>query len=142
MYRDESTFPASPTPGAPASEVANASDGVTRSWTAPRRARMILWAVVTTALFGYIAFGSVPAYMWRFGRLHDDARQVRGIWTIQAGNLPDVSAQWLMDGLFYGALVAFLVGVALGLWYLLSPEDSDASPVESAPHPDAGHTSA
>lgn len=106
-----------------------------------RRMRTVLWAFATIALFGYIAFGSVPAYTWRFGRLHDDARPVRGIWSVQASNLPDVSHQWLIDGVFYGALIAFLIGVTLGLWYLLTSEDSKASPHQPASSTSAGPTS-
>jgi len=107
-----------------------------------RRQRVILWAIATIASVGYIAFGSVPAYTWRFGRLHEDARPVRGIWTVQANDLPDVSRQWAINGVFYGALIVFLLGVTLGLWYLLASENREASTVQTASSSGAGPTSA
>lgn len=139
MNRDEPTMPASPGTDEPASRAGAVTGGERRSSGMFRRVRMILWVVATIALFGYIAFGSVPAYTWRFGRLHQDARQVRGIWTVQASNLPDVSPQWAINGIFYGALVVFLLGVTLGLWYLLSSDDNEASTIQPASSPGAGH---
>lgn len=141
MHRSEPTTPPSQTPDDPPSRVGDTSSEEKRSLVTSHRLRTILWAVATIALFGYIAFGSVPAYTWRFGRLQNDARPVLGIWNIQASDLPDVSRQLLINGVFYGALVAFLIGVTLGLWYLLSSEDSDTSTVRPASSPGAGPTS-
>ncbi len=99
---------------------------------------IVLWALTSMALVAYVALGSVPAYIWRFGRLYEEAKPVLGIWTIEADNLPRVSRQWMLEGVFNGALIIFLTGAVVGFWFLLAPtrEESRDDAVEPAHDPE------
>lgn len=103
---------------------------------------IILWALASIGLLGYVALGSTPAYIWRFGRKHQEFKSVLGTWTIEANNLPQVAQQWLMEGAFYGALIVFLLGVIVGMWFLLQARDGEAPAPDLPPAQDSGPTSA
>lgn len=90
---------------------------------------ILLWAFVSMGLLAYVALGSTPAFIWRFGRKHRELKSILRTWTIEADNLPRVGQQWLLDGAFYAALIVFLVGAIAGVWLLLSARDvTDLSP--------------
>lgn len=99
---------------------------------------LVLWALASNGLLAYVALGSTPAYIWRFGRKHEEFKSVLGTWRIEASNLPRVSQQWLMTGAFYGALIVFLLGVIVGLWFLLGARDGEVAAVDAASSPDPG----
>lgn len=103
---------------------------------------VILWALASIGLLAYVALGSTPAYIWRFNRKHQEFKSVLGTWRIEANNLPQVSQQWLVEGVFYGALLLFLLGAIVGLWFLLDAENDGMSAPDSAPSssPDLGTT--
>ena len=107
---------------------------------APSGITIILWALVSIAIITYVTLGSVPAYIWRFGRLHEESKSVLGIWTIEANSLPRVSHQWMLNVAFYGALIVFLVGVVAGLWFLLRAADDQTPSAKAASSPDRGTT--
>lgn len=95
---------------------------------------IVLWALCSIALLAFVALGSVPTYVWRFGRLYEEARPVLGIWTIEVNNLPQVSHQWVLNGAFYLALIVFLMGAIGGLWLLLGATENETTPAAgSAP---------
>lgn len=97
------------------------------------RLTVILWALASIGLLAYVALGSTPAYIWRFNRKHQEFKSVLGTWRIEANNLPQVSQQWLMEGVFYGALWLFLLGAIVGLWFLLEAGDEGMSVSDPAP---------
>lgn len=80
---------------------------------------IILWATLSIGLLAYVAFGSTPAYIWRFGRKHEELKSILRTWTIEVNNLPRVGHQWLLNGAFYAALIVFLLGAIAGFWLLL-----------------------
>lgn len=99
---------------------------------------VILWALASNGLLVYVAFGSTPAYIWRFNRKHQEFKSVLGTWRIEANNLPQVSQQWLLEGVFYGALLLFLLGAIAGLWFLLEAGDEGMSVPDPAPSSSPG----
>jgi hypothetical protein len=86
---------------------------------------IVLWALCSIALLAYVALGSVPTYIWRFGRLYEETKPVLGIWTIEVNNLPQVSHQWILNSTFYAALIVFLFGAVVGLWFLLGATENE-----------------
>jgi hypothetical protein len=103
----------------PANDSATAGSG---------RVRLALWAILSIAFFAYIAFGSVNARIWRLGELEVESRSIVRIWRIQGQELPDATYQWMIQGVFYGAIAVFVVCVIAGMRLLL------------AESPDAGQT--
>lgn len=121
----------------------SANDDVKQRPSHTRTLTVILWALTSIGLLTYVAFGSTPAYIWRFNRKHQEFKSVLGTWRIEAGNLPQVSQQWLVEGVFYGALLLFLLGAIAGLWLLLQAGDEGISVPDPSPSssPGAGTTS-
>lgn len=82
--------------------------------------RTLVWAVLSLAFLGYSAFGSVGARIWRFGQLHVESRSIASTWRVQGEHLPDVSPQWLIEFVFYGSIVVFVICVVAGMRLLLA----------------------
>lgn len=104
--------------------------------------KIIVWALASIALLAFVALGSTPAYIWRFGRKYQELKPVLSIWTMEANNLPRVSQQWIVDSAYYAALIVFLVGVVIGLWFLLGAADHETPVSDAASPPDSGMTAA
>lgn len=92
-----------------------------------------VWMIATLAVLGYAAFGSVSARIWRFNRLYFEDRRVSDVWRYEGKNLPDVPAQDALTLLYYGSVVVLVVGVILGLWFLLDETGFRESPGHSSP---------
>ncbi|MDQ3540228.1 MAG: alkaline shock response membrane anchor protein AmaP [Chloroflexota bacterium] len=110
--------------------------------SSPSGLTIVLWALVSIGLLAFVALGSIPAYIWRSGRKYQEFKSILGTWTIEANNLPRVSQQWLMDGVFYAALIAFLLGAIAGLWFLLRARDEEASSANTPSAQNSGPTTA
>jgi hypothetical protein len=94
---------------------------------------IVLWALCSCALLAFVMLGSVPTYVWRFGRLYEESRPVLGIWTIEMNDLPRVSQQWILDGAFNVALIVFLLGAIAGLWFLLGATEGETASDDTGP---------
>ncbi len=110
--------------------------------SSPSGLTIVLWALASIGLLAFVALGSIPAYIWRYGRKHQEFKSILGTWTIEANNLPQVSQQWLMDGVFYAALIVFLLGAIAGLWFLLRVRDEETSPTNTPSAQNSGPTTA
>lgn len=102
------------------------SDSGTTSSGVP--VRLIIWALLSLAFLGYLAFGSVGARIWRFGQLQVESRSIASTWRVQGQNLPDVAHEWLIESIFYGAIVVFVVCVIVGMHLLLAESPDDRTP--------------
>ena len=87
--------------------------------------RLIVWVVLSLAFLGYLAFGTVGARIWRFGQLQIESRSIASTWRVQGRNLPDVSHQWLIESVFYGAIGVFVVCTIVGMRVLLAESTDD-----------------
>lgn len=103
---------------------------ITGSTPDPRgdRVRIVVWTILSLALVAFLAFGSVDARIWRFGRLHVESKSIATIWRIQGDSLPQVSRQWMMETLFYGSIVVFVVCVVLGMRLLIDEARNERIP--------------
>ncbi len=114
-------------PEASSTDIDHDGDAVTRD-----RAGLIrtaVWAVLSIAFVGFLAFGSVDARIWRFGELHIESKSIRRVWQVQAQSLPDVSNAWALQAVFDGSIAMFVGCVILGMRYLLI-EASDETTAE------------
>lgn len=92
------------------------------------RVRFIVWLVASVGFLSYLAFGSVEARMWNFGRLFFQDRSIVHVWAYFGDRLPDMPASPLIPVLYYLSLGVMVLGTVWGLWYfLMSQEDSDTS---------------
>lgn len=133
MTDDErTTIQAAAGPEPERGDAARRGDGQLRE-SQPSGLTIVLWAIASIGLLAYVALGSTPAYVWRFGRKYQEFKSVLGTWTIEANNLPRVSHQWLMEGAFYAALILFLLGSITGIWFLLGARDGETLPVDTPP---------
>ena len=78
-----------------------------------------LWAIGAVLFLAWVALGSVSARIWRFNRLYFEDRRILEVWRYEGSNLPDVPFPGALIVLYYGAVLALVVGTILGLWYLL-----------------------
>lgn len=115
-------------------------DDATRQPSNTGMVSIVIWALASMGLLAYVILGSTPAYIWRFNRQHREFKSVLGTWTIKANNLPQVSQQWILEVAFYAALIVFLLGAIVGLWFLLQPGDDAAQMLP--PADDLGPTTA
>ena len=91
-----------------------------------RHGQVIAWMVVSLAFVVYLLAGSVPARIWRVGTLHVDSKSIAGIWAAELRNLPDQFPGWLMQSLFAGSIIVFVVGVVVGFHFLLTPDQPES----------------
>lgn len=117
-------------------------DDATRQPSHTGMVTIVMWALASMGLLAYVVLGSTPAYIWRFNRQHREFKSVLGTWTIEANNLPQVSQQWFLEAAFYAALIVFLLGAIVGLWFLLQPSDDAPPPQTLPPAADLGPTTA
>lgn len=92
--------------------------------------RTAIWAVLSLVFLTFLAFGSVDARIWRFGQLHVESKSIFRMWQVQGRSLPDVSNGWMLQVLFHGSAIVFIVCVILGMRYLLldAAEEAPAAP--------------
>lgn len=97
--------------------------------------RFIVWCVLSLAFLGYVLLGSVNARFWKFDVLQFqqefaiEPKSIARIWRVQAGNLPDISRQWIMEAGFYVAIATFVICVIAGMYLLLDQAANDPAPV-------------
>lgn len=116
--------------------VAAAADAGTVMPVPPARksvVRTAIWAAVSIAFLGYLAFGSVQARIWRFGELEIEPKSILGVWRVQSESLPDVSNGWLLELAFNGSAIVVVVCVVLLARYLLLEASEESAVVESDP---------
>ncbi len=95
--------------------------------------RTVVWAVVSVAFLGYLAFGSVQARIWRFGELEIEPKSILGVWRVQAQSLPDVSNGWLLEVAFNSSAIVVVLCVVLLMRYLLLDAGDESAAMESDP---------
>ena len=91
-----------------------------------RQGQVIAWAVVSAAFVVFLLVGSLPARIWRLGSLHVDSKSIAGTWAAEMRNLPDQFPGWLMQSLFAGSIIVFVVGVVIGFRFLLTPDQHES----------------
>lgn len=89
------------------------------------RLPLFLWIGLTLAFIAYLTFGSVNARFWQFGDLRIESRSIARTWRVQAESLHRVAHQWMLEALFYGAILIFIAGVIIGIRLLLVPEERE-----------------
>lgn len=93
--------------------------------------RTAVWLALSLGFVAYLAFGSVEARIWRFGQLQIESKSILQTWIVAGRNLPEVSSQWLLQALFYGAALVFIGCVILGMRLLLLEANDETSGVAS-----------
>jgi len=125
----------------PATEPADVRPSGDPATAGSRRLQLALWAILSVAFLGYLAFGSVNARIWRITQvggssrweLEVDSKSIAGIWDVQGQELPDVAYQWMLQAVFYGAIAVFVVCVIAGMRLLLADApDATASSTAGA----------
>lgn len=104
-------------------------DGDTEKRDRAGLVRTAVWAVLSIAFVGFLAFGTVNARIWRFGELHVESKSIRQVWQVQAQSLPDVSNGWMLQAVFYGSIAVFVGCVILGMRYLLIEANDETSAI-------------
>ena len=102
------------------------------------RIPLIVFAVTSLAFLVYVAFGTIEARIWRFGRLNFEDRSIRHVWRYFGDRLPDLPGQALITGLYWTGLLVMVIGTVAGLWLFLGTPDED--PAKEA-HGHVEHTS-
>jgi hypothetical protein len=98
----------------------------------------IVFAVTSLAFLVYIAFGTIEARIWRFGRLNFEDRTIRHVWSYFGDRLPDLPGQTLITGLYWAGLAVMVIGTVAGLWLFLGTPDEDPA---GETHPYTEHPS-
>lgn len=80
---------------------------------------LAIWAALSIAFLGYLAFGAVNARIWRFNELYVESKSIRQIWRVQGESLSSIAGGWPIQALYYGSLMVFIAGVVVGVRYLL-----------------------
>lgn len=107
-----------PTPGTTST---SASSGSTKR----RLDGVIVWAVATVLICGYVALGSLKARFWQLDVFQQawtqkiESRRVLHIWSYQLGHLPEVPSEGLLKVAFGGALFVVMLGTVIGMWVIL-----------------------
>lgn len=96
------------------------------------RAPFLVWLLASAGFLGYLAFGSIEARIWSYGRLFFQDRKIVHVWAYFGDRLPDMPASPLTPVLYYLSIGVMVAGTVLGLWYLLvEVGDHDAGPAAS-----------
>lgn len=98
---------------------------------------MAVFGVTALAFLVYLAFGTVEARIWRYGRLYFEDRTIRHVWAYFGDRLPEMPGQPVIQALYWISLAVIVVGAVAGLWLFLIPDDDDA--VDAAAQPGAEH---
>jgi hypothetical protein len=90
------------------------------------------WGVASIIFVGYLIFGSIDIVQPRWNIFAQRVEDVGGsesllhIWTFQAGHLPSIGSELIVQILFVSAACVFVAGVIAGLGVLLlSPGTTD-----------------
>lgn len=86
---------------------------------------LIVFAVTSLAFLAYVAFGTIEARIWRFGRLNFEDRTIRHVWAYFGDRLPNLPGQALITGLYWVGLAVMVIGTIAGLWLFLGTPDED-----------------
>ena len=86
---------------------------------------LITFAIASVAFLAYIAFGTIEARIWRFGRLNFLDRSIRHVWSYFGDRLPELPGQALITGLYWLGLALMVIGTVAGLWLFLGTPDED-----------------
>lgn len=102
---------------------------------------LIVFAISALAFVVYLAFGTIQARIWRFGRLNFEDRTIRHVWSYFGDRLPELPGQAVISTLYWLALAVMVIGTVIGLWLFLATPDDDpahdasaASVEHPAPH--------
>jgi hypothetical protein len=102
----------------------------------------VVFAVVSVGFLLYLAFGTVEARIWRFGRLYFEDRPIRDVWGYLGDHLPDLPGQGIIGALYWLSLGVMVIGVVLGLWLFLGTDDEDPASDVAFAHQDPTHRDA
>ena len=91
----------------------------------------MVWGIFSAAFVGYLAFGSIEARIWSFGRLSFKERQIAHVWAYFGNHLPDMPGSTAMLMLYYLSLVVMVAGTVVGLWLFLVSDGDTADPALS-----------
>ena len=98
-----------------------------------RAARIIIWAVLSTLIVIYIAFGSITTRFWELDVFQQAwtqkvaSRKVFHVWMYQLDHLPYSSSPALLKLAFGGALLAVVLGVVMSIWLILYQGSTSAA---------------
>jgi hypothetical protein len=100
-----------------------------------RRARAIVWAVVSLIAAAFVAFGRVTVYV-----ADGDERRLSivRVWTLLANGLPSVNHATLMNAVFVSSLLVLIVTSLAALWLALVSVGPTATTTKAAATIDDG----
>ncbi len=103
----------------------------------PSRIPLVVFGVTALAFLVYLAFGTIEARIWRYGRLYFEDRTIRHVWAYFGDRLPEMPGQPVIQALYWISLAVIVIGTVAGLWLFLVPDEDDA--VDNAAHSGAEH---
>lgn len=97
----------------------------------------VVFGVTSLAFLVYLAFGTVEARLWRYGRLYFEDRTIRHVWAYFGDRLPHMPGQPVIQALYWISLAIMVIGAVAGLWFFLVPDQVD--PVDEQSRTGAEH---
>ena len=97
----------------------------------------IVFAITSIAFLAYLAFGTIEARIWRFGRLYFEDRDITHIWAYFGDRLPEMPGHGLIEALYWIGLFVTVGGTVVGLWLFLGTDDEE--PLRERRHESAEH---
>lgn len=99
----------------------------TPSWL--DRMPLLVWIGTSLAFLGALAFDSVTARIWVYGRLTFQDRGIAHVWRYFGDRLPELPGGPLFPILFYVCLALLVAGTVAGLaLFLVSDDGASAAP--------------
>ncbi len=86
---------------------------------------LAVFGVTSLAFLLYLAFGTIEARIWRYGRLYFEDRTIRHVWAYFGDRLPDMPGQPVIQALYWISLAVIVAGAVVGLWLFLVPDEDD-----------------
>jgi hypothetical protein len=85
-------------------------------------ARLLVWAVLSAALLGYIRWGSELTAVTSFFFIR---RSVPEIWNSFHEGLPEIGNARALEAVYWTSIAALIVGVLALMWLALAPEPTE-----------------
>lgn len=107
----------------------------------PRTVGIIIWAVLSILIVGYISFGSITTRFWQLDVYQQAwtqqvaSRKVLHVWMYQLNHLPYSSSAMLLKVGFGGALLVIVLGVVMSIWLILHQEGDMSGSVDTSTPP-------
>lgn len=93
----------------------------------------LVWVVVSVVFLVYIAFGSIEARIWTYGRLTFQDRDITHVWRYFGDRLPEMPGGPIFPFLYYLSLAVMVIGTIAGLAMFLLTVNTRQESSETQP---------